>query len=165
MGFGSTRRALTKGSYRLRGLLGALSLDVGASVRENLIVYGRVTGFAWNTMLESDAEQAGGAFLGLVGAGARYYLMPENLFASATLGLAATQVLDYRGSSQNAHPGFGFELEAGHDFWAGTPLDRRAIGLAMRFSYVTCGAAGTGMKDPKAWNSWGLSFVFSAAYN
>jgi hypothetical protein len=165
IGFGSTRHKLSKGSYRVRGLLGGISLDVGTSVRENLIVYGRLAGYGWNTALESDTDYAGGAFLGLVGAGARYYLMPANAFASATLGLAATQVLGERGESQNAHPGFGFDLELGKDFWAGTPLDRRAIGLSLRFSYITCGAAGTGQKDPKAWNSWGLGLVFSAGYN
>ncbi|HTU56900.1 MAG TPA: hypothetical protein VMF89_00675, partial [Polyangiales bacterium] len=118
LGFGSTSRELRRDSYKVRGLLGTLSLDIGASVIENLIVYGRVSGFAWNSLLTSDAPNAGGSYLGLVGAGARYYLMPYNLFGSATFGLAATQVLDDLGEAQNAHPGFGFELEVGKDFWA-----------------------------------------------
>jgi hypothetical protein len=165
LGFGSTNRELRRGSYKVRGLLGVLSLDIGTSVIENLIVYGRVSGFAWNSVFESDAPNAGGSYLGLVGAGARYYLMPYNLFGSATFGLAATQILDDLGEAQNAHPGFGFELEVGHDFWAGTPLDQRAIGLALRFGYVIAGATGTGEKDPNAWNSFAISLLFSAAYN
>jgi len=165
LGFGSTSRELTRGSYKVRGLLGVLSLDIGASVIENLIVYGRVSGFAWNSLFTSDALNAGGSYLGLVGAGARYYLMPYNIFGSATLGVAATQVLDDLGESQNAHPGFGFELEVGHDFWVGTTLDQRAIGLALRFGYVLAGAAGTREKDPNAWNSFAVSLLFSAAYN
>lgn len=165
LGFGSTRRALNRGSYKVSGLEGILSLDIGASVIDNLIVYGRISGFAWNSLRESDSANAGGAYLGLVGAGARYYLMPHNAFASATLGVATTQVLDDLGNAQNANPGLGFELEVGRDFWAGTPLDRRAVGLALRFGYVTCGATGTGQKDPKAWNSYAISLLFSAAYN
>jgi hypothetical protein len=165
LGFGQTRRKLSKGSYKVSGLEGQLSLDIGASVIDNLIVYGRISGFAWNSLRESDSANAGGAYLGLLGAGARYYLMPHNVFASATLGIAATQVLDDLGNSQNAHPGFGFELELGRDFWAGTPLDRRAVGLSLRFGYVTAGAASTGQKDPKAWNSLAFSLLFSAAYN
>lgn len=165
LGFGSTSRKLTRDTYKVRGLLGVLSLDIGASVIENLIIYGRVSGFAWNSLFSGDAPNAGGAYLGLVGAGARYYLMPHNLFGSATLGVAATQVLDDLGEAKNAHPGFGFELEIGRDFWAGTPLDQRAIGLSLRFGYVTAGAAGTGEKNPKAWNSFAISLLFSAAYN
>lgn len=165
LGFGSTRHKLTRGSYKVSGLEGILSLDIGASVIDNLIVFGRISGFAWNSLRESDSANAGGAYLGLVGAGARYYLMPHNAFASATLGLATTQVLDDLGTSQNAHPGFGMELEVGRDFWAGTPLDRRAVGLSLRFGYVTCGAAGTRERDPKAWNSYAISLLFSAAYN
>ena len=165
LGFGSTSRKLTRDSYKVSGLLGVLSLDIGASVIENLIVYGRVSGFAWNSLLTSDAPNAGGSYLGLIGAGARYYLMPYNLFGSATVGLATTQVLDDLGNAQNAHPGIGFELEVGRDFWAGTPLDQRAIGLALRFGYVTAGAAGTREKDPRSWNSFAVSLLFSAAYN
>jgi hypothetical protein len=165
LGFGSTRRKLTRGSYKVSGLEGQLSFDLGASVIENLIVFGRVSGFAWNSLLSSDTDNAGGSYLGLIGAGARYYLMPFNAFASATIGLAATQIIDDQGDSQNAHPGFGTELELGRDFWAGSPEDRRAIGLSLRFGYVTAGAAGTREKDPKAWNSYSISLLFSAAYN
>lgn len=162
LGFGATRHKLSRGSYKVSGLAGVLSLDVGASVIDNLIVYGRVSGFAWNSLRESDSANAGGSYLGLLGAGARYYLMPYNAFASATLGIAATQVLDDLGNSRNATPGFGFELELGRDFWAGTPLDRRAVGLTLRFGYVTCGAAG---KEKNAYNSYAISLLFSAAYN
>lgn len=165
LGFGSANRKLARDSYQVSGLLGLLSLDIGTSVVENLIVYGRFSGFAWNSLLTSDTRNAGGAYLGLLGAGARYYLMPYNIFGSATLGVATTQVLDDLGNAQNAHPGFGFELEVGHDFWAGTPLDQRAVGLALRFGYVTCGAAGTRERDPKAWNSFAISLLFAAAYN
>jgi hypothetical protein len=163
LGFGSTRHKLTRGSYKVSGLEGILSLDIGATVIDNLIVFGRISGFAWNSLRESDSANAGGSYLGMVGAGARYYLMPHNAFASAALGLAATQVLDDLGNSKNANPGFGFELEVGRDFWAGTPLDRRAVGLSLRFGYVTCGAAAP--KDSKAFNSYAISLLFSAAYN
>ena len=165
LGYGATSRRLSRDTYKVRGLAGLLSLDIGASVIENLIVYGRVSGFAWNSLLASDAANAGGSYLALIGAGARYYLMPYNIFGSATVGLAATQVLDDLGNAQNAHPGIGFELEVGHDFWAGTPLDQRAVGLSLRFGYVTAGAAGTRQKDPKAWNSFAISLLFCAAYN
>jgi hypothetical protein len=165
LGFGSTSRKLARDTYRVRGLLGVLSLDIGASVIENLIIYGRISGFAWNSLLTSDAANAGGSYLGLVGAGARYYLMPYNIFGSATLGVAAAQVIDDRGTAQNANPGLGLELEIGHDFWVGTPLDQRAIGVTLRFGYVTAGAADTGEQNSKAWNSFAISLLFSAAYN
>lgn len=163
LGFGATRHKLSRGTYKVSGLEGILSLDIGASVIDNLIVFGRVSAFAWNSLSESDSANAGGAYLGLLGAGARYYLMPHNVFASAALGLAATQVLDDLGNSKNANPGIGFELELGRDFWAGTPLDSRAVGLSLRFGYVTCSSAAP--KDSKSFNSYAISLLFSAAYN
>ena len=63
------------------------------------------------------------------------------------------------------NPGFGLDLEVGRDFWAGTPLDRRAIGIALRFAWLHCGAADTRLSEPKPWNAFALSFVFSVGYN
>jgi hypothetical protein len=166
LGYGIMRRQVTDTtSYKVRGLEGQLSFDVGASVIDNLIVFGRFSGFAWNSVLESDSRNAGGAYLGLLAAGARYYLMPANAFASAAIGVAALQVLNDLGVSQNANPGFGMELEVGKDFWAGTPLDQRGIGLSLRFGWVHCGSVSRGDEDLKPWNSYSVSALFSAAYN
>jgi hypothetical protein len=166
LGYGVMKRRVTdSSSYKVRGLEGQLSLDIGASVIDNLIVFGRFSGFAWNSMFVTDSANAGGAYLGLLGAGARYYLMPANVFGSAALGVAAIQVLNDLGVSQNAYPGFGLELEAGKDFWAGTPLDQRGTGLSLRFGFVHCGSVQHTGADLKPWNSYSISVLFSAAYN
>ena len=164
-GYGWARRKLPRGSSRVHGLSGQLSLDVGAAAMENLIVYGRVAGFSWNQLGDGGSANAGSAYVGLLGAGARYYLLPLNLYGSATAALAVLKITNDLGKPQNATPGFGLELEVGRDFWAGTPLDRRAIGVGLRFGWVHCGAAGTGLSDPKPWNAYALSFVFSVGYN
>jgi hypothetical protein len=166
LGYGIMRRRVTdSSSYKVRGLEGQLSLDIGASVIDNLIVFGRFSGFAWNSMFVNDSRNAGGAYLGLLGAGARYYLMPANAFASAAIGVAALQVLNDLGVSQNAYPGFGTEIELGKDFWAGTPLDQRGIGLSLRFGWVHCASVPHAGAELKPWNSYSISLLFSAAYN
>jgi hypothetical protein len=164
-GYGWAKRKLPQGSTRVHGLDGMLTLDVGAAAIENLIVYGRVAGLGWNQLGAGGSSNAGSAYAGLLGAGARYYLMPWNVYGSATAALAVLKITNDLGKAQNAHPGLGLDLEIGQDFWAGTPLDRRAIGLALRFNWVHCGAAGTGLSDPKPWNAFTLSFVFSVGYN
>ena len=165
IGYGWAKRKLERGSSRVHGLDGLLSLDVGSAVIENLIVYGRVAGFAWNQLGAGGSDNAGSAYAGMLGAGARYYLLPSNIYGSATAALGVLKITNDLGKPQNANPGFGLDLEVGRDFWAGTPLDRRAIGIALRFAWLHCGAADTRLSEPKPWNAFALSFVFSVGYN
>jgi hypothetical protein len=165
LGYGHARRKLVKGSSKVSGLDGSINLDFGGSVIENLIVYGRLEGSAYNHGSSGDSANAGSAFLGLIGAGARYHFMPVNVYASGTLSLATLRVTDDLGKPDNAHPGFGLTLEAGKDWWAGSARDLRAYGLGLRFGYVRCGPAGKRNNDDKAWASLALSAVFSVAYN
>jgi hypothetical protein len=142
-----------------------LTLDVGGAPIENLIVYGRIAGLGWNQLGDGGSANAGSAYASLLGAGARYYLMPWNIYGSATAALAVLKITNDLGKSQNTNPGLGLDLEIGHDVWVGTPLDQRAVGMALRFNWIHCGAAGTGLANPKPWNAFALSFVFSVGYN
>jgi hypothetical protein len=163
LGLASAKRNLAKGSSKVSGFDAGVSLDIGAAAIENLIVYGRLAGFALNHANNSDSPNAGSAYFGLLGAGARYHFMPIDWYASGTLSLAAVSVTSDLGVVENAHPGFGLEIETGKDWWAGTYLDKRAIGLGLRFAYVRCGSIGNQASKP--WIGTALSVVFSASYN
>ena len=163
LGLASAKRNLDKGRSQVSGFNGLITVDIGAAAIENLIVYGRLGGFALNHANRSDSPNAGNAYFGLLGAGARYHFMPIDWYASATLSLAATSVTSDLGVVENAHPGIGFELETGKDFWAGTDRQKRTVGLGLRFGYVRCGSIGKG--DTKPWVGTAFSFVFSTSYN
>ena len=163
LGLASAKRNLDKGSNRVSGFDGLITLDVGAAAIENLIVYGRIGGFALNHASSGDSPNAGNAYFGMLGAGARYHFMPIDWYASATLSLAAASVTNDLGVVENAHPGLGFEIETGKDFWAGTDRDKRTVGLGLRFGYVRC--ASLGNRDSKPWVGTALSLVFATSYN
>jgi hypothetical protein len=140
-----------------------LSLDVGGTPIENLIVFGRLSGLAFNNIGTSDPSHANGAYFLMIGAGARYHFMPFDWYASGVLAMAAGKLISTAGAEQNTHPGFGLELETGKNWWAGTKFQKRAIGLGLRFSYVNCGSSYEGSSKP--WVSTALSLVFSVSYN
>lgn len=165
LGYARASRKLTSGTEKLGGLAGSLALDIGGAAIENLIVYGRLSGVAFNHASSSDTEQINGAYFLTLGAGARYYFMPEDWYAGATLSLAGIRVTDNEIAAQNAHPGFGFDLEAGHDWWIGSHYDQRSVGLALRFSYETAATRASAMPRGKSWNGYSVMAVFAVGYN
>jgi len=165
LGFGTARRKLVQGSSTVDGIAGSLHIDVGATVIENLVVYGRLEGFGFNHLPSRDTNDTGNAYFGLIGAGARYYFMPLDWYAGGTLSLAGVLVTSDHGASEKAHPGFGVSLEGGKNWWVGARRDLRAIGLGLRASYVWASPAGKSSKDDNAWMGLALCLVFSVAYN
>ncbi|HEX4354123.1 MAG TPA: hypothetical protein VHZ95_14440, partial [Polyangiales bacterium] len=117
---------------------------------------------AFNHASSHDTPNSGSAYFGLIGAGARYHFMPIDWYVSGALAVALVRITRDLGMPENAHPGFGLELETGKNWWAGTKLQKRTIGLGLRFSYVTAASVGDGAK---AWNGTVISLVFSTSYN
>jgi hypothetical protein len=163
LGLATAKRNLPSGHNQVSGFAGLITLDVGYAAIENLIVYGRIGGFALNHANASDSPNAGTAYFGTLGAGARYHFMPIDWYASGTLALAAASVTNDLGVVENAHPGVGLEIETGKDWWVGTDQDKRTIGLGLRFGYVSC--ASIGDRNSKPWVGTALSLVFAAAFN
>ncbi|MDD9943340.1 MAG: hypothetical protein OXU20_20035 [Myxococcales bacterium] len=159
LGLGTARRDRDGGREKVSGLQGLASLDLGGAVRPDLVVFGRLGGFAVNHASDSDSPNAGSAYFALLGIGARYHLMPRDWYASGALSLALMSVTSDLGDVENAHPGFGFELELGKNFWAGTPREARTVGLGARLAYVRCGSLGGAGAGP--WVGTAFSLVFS----
>jgi hypothetical protein len=161
MGYGNANRDVGKTTSDVTGLNGLLSFELGTTPIENLIVFGRLSGFAFNNISTKPDQPLSGAYFGMLGAGARYYFMPYNLYASGALALAGVSVTTDLVKGLNARPGLGFALEAGKDFWIGSGHDERDLGLGLRFEYARCGTASKG----GAWTGLGVSFVLSVGYN
>jgi len=161
LGYANATRDLEAAPTDVTGLDGSIMLDIGDSLSENLIAYGRVGGFALNHAAEGDSENAGSAYFALLGAGARYHFLPYDWYASGTLALAVMSVTNDVGSAENADPGFAVQLEAGKQWPAGAGHDELSIGLGLRFSFVRCGSTGTA---DEPWIGKALSLVFSTSY-
>jgi hypothetical protein len=162
IGSAGAKRDLSSGSYRLSGLSGRASFDMGGTPVDNLIVYGHLGGLAFAP--SSDSLGAGTAYLGLLGAGARYHFMPFDWYAGGTLALALMAITNAKGAAENARPGVGLELETGKEWSAGAESEWN-VGLGVRFSYAHCPASRSVRSPNSAWQVLGLSLVFSLAYN
>jgi hypothetical protein len=162
LGYANAIRDLAAAPTEVTGLDGSITLDLGGALRENLIAYGRVGGFALNHASGSDSANAGSAFFALAGAGARYHFLPFDWYASGTLALVLMSVTNDIGKADNAEPGFGVQLETGKQWPAGSGADDVSIGLGLRASYVRCSSSGD-VDEP--WIGKALSLVFSTSYN
>lgn len=166
-GFAWASHELRRDDAKIRGPNALISVDAGGTPIENLIVFGRLGGFALSSTSSSDSSNASTAFFGLIGAGARYHFMPHDWYASGALELALVSVQNAIGEAQSAGPGFGFELETGKNWWAGSYRDRWTVGLGLRFAYAISGSTDTLGSDRsrEPWSGLALSLVFSASYN
>lgn len=161
LGYGNAHRTLPRGESDVSGMNGEISLELGHTLIEDLILYGRLTGFAFNNVSSEEGQPLSGAYFGAILGGARYHFMPINLYLSGAAGMVAVSVTTDLVKGLNAEPGFTFALEAGKDFWVGTGHDERDVGLGLRFEYARCGTASRG----GAWNGIAVSLVFSVGYN
>jgi hypothetical protein len=166
LGFGNANRDRRRGELQVSGFDAGIGIDIGGTPIENLVVYGRAVGFAFDHASSSDSPNAGSAFVGMLGAGARYHFMPIDWYAGGTLGLAGASVTNDQGTAQNTNPGYGLELETGKSWWAGAYRDSWTVSLGLRFAYVRSGSVSTGNStntDP--WVATAFSLVFATAYN
>jgi hypothetical protein len=167
LGYAIAERDIRRGTSQISGLNGVITLDLGATPIENLVVFGRIGGVGFDHARAADSPNAGTAFFGVFGAGARYHFMPIDWYASGVLALTAVSVDNDVGIPQKAGPGFGFEIETGKNWWAGSYRESWTVGLGLRFAYLRSGSvtprARERTEDP--WQATALSLVFSTAYN
>jgi hypothetical protein len=162
IGLANASRDVDDARTRISGPNGGVMLDIGTTAVDNVIVYGRVGGFALNHASESDTPNAGSAYFGLLGAGARYHFMPFDWYGSGTLAIAVASTTNDLGVVENAKPGLGFQIETGKNWGTGPDARSTTIGAGLRFSYVRCESLG---EIDAPWIGTELSLVFSIAYN
>ncbi len=144
-----------------------LEFALGGAVFENFILHGNV---AFLNLYES-RRQVGGVREGdkgvesgcaLLGAGATYYLMPANVYITATSGVSGFTETRNGRLSIDSRAGFGATLALGKEWWVGSMADW-GLGAALRGSFHSMKARVFGslehvyIGDP--------SIVFSATLN
>jgi hypothetical protein len=166
-GFALAERTIRRGSSKVSGFDALMAFDIGATAVENLVVFGRIGGTAFDHARSSDSANAGSAFFGVFGAGARYHFMPIDWYVSGVLAMTGVSVTNDLGNAQDAGPGFGMEVETGKNWWAGSYRERWTVGLGLRFGYLRSGSvtARPGERSADPWQATALSLVFSTSYN
>jgi len=159
------------GTFKLHGASTSLGVAVGGVVAPSFIVYGALT---LATISDPTAEVGGTsgtipnftASVRALGAGAAYYLEPDNVYFAGTL-LAAQLVVDdtsdNSGSSQmGSNVGLGFEGLVGKEWWASDNWGLGVAGQVMLSTMKDGGAAG--LPNP-TWTIYSFGLLFSATYN
>ena len=149
---------------------GALfDVRIGGSIGTNLILSGDLIG---RSLVEPKLEINGGGSAtledvtfteALVGAGLTYYLMPENIFFSATLGLSNISLDYYRSGTRvtgTTDTGFGVNVKVGKEWWVG---DDWALGIAGSGSWMSLTNKPSGATED--FTGYSFSVQFSATYH
>jgi len=93
----------------------------------------------------------------LLGIGGTYYLMPMNVYVSASFGLGGMQFIPKKDiDPQDTDAGFGWELMAGKEWWV---ADDWGLGAALQFAMVNTPDEG------KRSAAFAVNALFSATYN
>lgn len=160
---------LTGNTLTFSGWGGIFDIRIGGTIGTNLILSGDLIGRSfWEPKVEISGGGSGTmentTFTeSLVGAGLTYYLMPENIFFSGTLGLSSIS-LEYKHSgttvSGSTDTGFGVNVKVGKEWWVGSDW---ALGIAGSASWMSLSNKPSGGTEEFTGYSFGLQF--SATYH
>ncbi len=149
--------------YAIKGSGGAFGIAVGWAIKDNLILYGQLfDDIAMDPTVERDgvSTTANDTAAGVVGPGIglTYYLMPTNLYLSATLGM--TQLTIQEDGEEVGETDFGPGLSAmfGKEWWVSANWGLGLAGQAFFGSMKDKGGSPT-------WTTTAFAVVFSATYN
>ena len=148
---------------KYKGGSGAANLAIGGIVASNLALHGTFFGwFAQNpdlTLGPLAGEYDGDMTMSGVGAGVTYYLMPSNVYFSATLGTSQLEFNDSGGGATTTDWGFAFDFNLGKEWWVS---NNWALGLAGDVGFHNVPDATVNGAD---WSGYNFSILFSATFN
>jgi hypothetical protein len=138
------------------------TLHLGGSLVENFILgaalYAGGTGKSSSVLISGVAPPVSESATVLAGFGPEvtYYLMPANVYVSATLGLTALSIIPLGQNSGAGHGGFGGRIGVGREWWVSRHWGLGLVGHASQ-SWNSV--------DGVSYSTWGLGAAFSATYN
>jgi hypothetical protein len=146
---------------KIDGIASQFSIGIGGAVRENLILAGQM----WlATASDPDVESAGASgtldgSANLVGFGPNltYYVMPANVYFSATPSLTRLTLADPDGNGGSTELGFGLRLAVGKEWFVG---DNFGLGVNLQYAFASNKDKDDGSGDPPTWTSpwYGIGF-------
>jgi hypothetical protein len=143
---------------------GDFSFDLGGALSQNVLLFGRFWSVyqanpnAETAGVEIDLDDDVTVYMAAVAIGARYYFMPINLYAGASLGLARFGIEADGDNIADSDYGFAIQLEVGKEWWVDADW---AIGVGGRFSH----AAADTEQEAGSVTGDALSVLFTATYN
>lgn len=147
---------------KLSGAMGSFSATIGGAVVPNLIVGGQI----WDVVaLAPDLEVSGqtrsgaDATLALVGFGLNvtYYVMPVNIYLSATPSIGGLSVKSF-GNTIDYDGGFALRLAAGKEWWVS---GNWGIGVNVHYAY----GSNKQQQGGPTWTTNAFGVAFTATYN
>ena len=164
-GFGALSSSASQGGFdvKLSGVGGMFGIGLGAAITPSFVIGARYWGIA---VVEPDVEVNGqtasttDTTLALSGIGIdlTYYVMPLNLYLTATPSIGMLSV-DVGGTTLETDNGFALRLAVGKEWWVS---DNWGIGLNVQYAHSSNKDQGT---DPPTWGSNWFGVAFSATYN
>ncbi len=165
LGLGGMSSSASQGGtdFKLSGTAGEFSVLVGGAVVENLIIGAHF----WGVSVSSPTAEVNGqslgssdSTLGLSGFGANitYYIMPVNMYLSASPSVGVLTAKS-GGSSSSTESGFAIRLAVGKEWWVS---DNWGIGANLQYAHSSNKDKGT---NPPTWGTNWFGVAFSATYN
>jgi hypothetical protein len=157
LGSGSTSIDVVGGDLEFSGLSGDGNLALGGVISPNLALHGTLWGWS---VSDPDVELGGlqgeldGSIgVSAVGGGITYYLMPANVYLSASVGAAWLQ-LDTDFGDEGSDTGFALDGTVGKEWWVGNSW---GLGIAGAVGYHSIPA--DGIDENFSGVSFGLRFT------
>jgi hypothetical protein len=153
--------------YRTLGGGGATEVAVGHAVARNVILHANLSlahlSGARKQGSQAYEEEDTSTLVGFVGLGATYYLMPVNMYATASVGLGGlSQTQGARHEDFESDTGLGTSLSLGKEWWVGQS-GQWALGFAVSGSYYQAPFELEGVESTYRGYTGGLAFT--STYN
>ena len=156
------------GDYKYTGTAGQFDLKIGGAIQENLILHATII----SNYMEGPKVKSGGSSVragndvqiseGMIGGGFTYYVMPQNIFLSASAGIGGfTMTIDNTDYDATTDNGFSFQLKAGKEWWVGKNWGL-GFGISYQGTYLT-NKPETGVSEKMSSSNLGIHF--NATFN
>lgn len=154
---------VTRPDYRWSGVGLDMGVSLGGSIIENLALHADFN----TTLLPNPTERTMGRkhefnadiVFESMGIGATYYIMPVNIFVTASGGIGVLAFEDDYGDSKDTAAGLALGGMVGKEWWVGTDW---GLGLAGQVRYIRVRDY---LVDRERLNGIAFSLLFSATYN
>ena len=162
-GYAQTSAEFAGTKEKFKGGSGAANLAIGGVVATNLALHGTFFGwFSQNpdvTIGPISGEYGGDVTSSGIGAGVTYYLMPSNVYLSATLGGSQLEFNPSGGGTTSTDWGFAFDFNLGKEWWVS---NNWALGLSGDVGFHDIPDASVNGAD---WGGYNFAILFSATFN
>ena len=150
------------------GMSSEFDIKLGGCIAPNTLLHATILGVANGSEIEAkrDGKKIGSTSdrsesMSMFGIGVTYYL-PQNVFFSGSIGLAAFNLQDNTDSDNEitgqTDSGLGVQLAVGKEWWVS---DNWGLGVSAAFTY----GAAEDKDDMGDANAFGVNVMFSATFN